>query len=178
MAGAHGRPCHVDNLDCEGLTDGKHAFPYMLNSPYYAVCYKERFLAKATCPKDDLGRFMTFDETTGSCSPQDDNWNLKPDISHVFNSSNKNFTGERVSLYLNVSWTATWENVPVDVCAKQNSNQSVHLRSLISPRCSNEGYAFLAIKNALSDDSDQTVWMSRLLCIFTGRTCQNTLHII
>lgn len=71
-AHAHGRPCQVDHLNCEGLADGKHGFPLMPNTPYYAVCYKERFYGKMEC-RDSNGQYTMFDSSAKECTGQDDN---------------------------------------------------------------------------------------------------------
>ena len=57
----------------------------------------------------------------------------------------------------------TWENVPSDMCASVQSGRSSlsACRNLVS----------LIIQNALSEYSDQTVRMRRLIRIFAERTC-------
>ena len=47
------------------------------------------------------------------------------------------------------------ENVPSDICANEDSNEPVHLHSLISLFCQHEETAFLAVQNAPSEDSDE-----------------------
>ena len=58
-------------------------------------------------------------------------------------------------------WTATWENIPFDMCAQSD-------QSLCCPN--GKHFASLAIQNAHGEDSDQTARMRRLIWIFAGRT--------
>ena len=71
-AHAHGRPCHVDHLNCDGLPDGKHPFPYMLNTPYYAECVDGRFDGKYVC-KNRFGKPIVFYPGNKQCVGHDDN---------------------------------------------------------------------------------------------------------
>ena len=64
-------------------------------------------------------------------------------------------------------------------CApNENSHLPVHLCSLVYPHCSHEETASLAIKNASSEDFDQTVQMHRLIRFFTGCTCSKGHFLI
>ena len=54
---------------------------------------------------------------------------------------------------------------------KVTSDMRIRARSDLTFHCLNEETLHLAVQNALSEDSDQTARMRRLIGIFAGRTC-------
>ena len=69
-------------------------------------------------------------------------------------------------------WAETWENVPSSNMrpTKTQIGLRIHAVRLESSLSAWRNFGPLAIKNMPTEDSDQTVWMCRVIWIFAGRT--------
>ncbi|XP_052781511.1 uncharacterized protein LOC128218038 [Mya arenaria] len=68
---SHCIPCVYRLPNCEGKGDGINVDPVRLWTPYYAVCYKERFDKKDQCQVDEDGRTQFFHPERNECVPLD-----------------------------------------------------------------------------------------------------------
>lgn len=64
---AHCIPCSVLSPSCEGKTNGIHSHGSKPWSPYYVVCYQERYISTEMCKPDSNGRTQLFHPEKNEC---------------------------------------------------------------------------------------------------------------
>ena len=70
---------------------------------------------------------------------------------------------------IHICVTQASENVPLDMCALEDLNQPTHHAVLLKSSLSAwRNFAFLAVQNAPSEESDHTAPLRRLIWIFAG----------